>query len=86
MDTRANLRPTAEYQAMDAAHHWHPFSDSADLARRGGMTPRTVERAIASLIGRGLLKRVRRGSLWTGPSTYRVLGLSSDPLPDTGDG
>lgn len=35
MDTRSNLRPTAEYQAMDAAHHWHPFTDQADLGRRG---------------------------------------------------
>jgi putrescine---pyruvate transaminase len=35
MDMARNLRPTAEYQAMDAAHHWHPFTDSADLARRG---------------------------------------------------
>ena len=35
MDTLRNLRPTAEYQAMDAAHHWHPFTDTADLAKRG---------------------------------------------------
>ncbi len=35
MDMARNLRPTAEYQAMDAAHHWHPFTNSADLARRG---------------------------------------------------
>ena len=33
--TLTNLRPTAEYQAMDAAHHWHPFTDTADLAARG---------------------------------------------------
>ncbi|MEM0924133.1 MAG: aminotransferase class III-fold pyridoxal phosphate-dependent enzyme, partial [Pseudomonadota bacterium] len=31
----SNLRPTAEYQAMDGAHHWHPFTDSADLAAKG---------------------------------------------------
>ena len=35
MDRRTNLRPTAEYQAMDAAHHWHPFTDQAELGRRG---------------------------------------------------
>jgi putrescine aminotransferase len=35
MDRRTNLRPTAEYRAMDAAHHWHPFTDTADLNRRG---------------------------------------------------
>ncbi|MHC8508890.1 MAG: aspartate aminotransferase family protein [Rhodospirillales bacterium] len=26
---------TAEYQAMDAAHHWHPFTDGAALAKQG---------------------------------------------------
>ncbi|HET7410200.1 MAG TPA: aspartate aminotransferase family protein [Paracoccaceae bacterium] len=35
MNKRTNLRPTAEYQAMDAAHHWHPFTDTEDLNRRG---------------------------------------------------
>lgn len=32
---QANLRSTAEYQAMDGAHHWHPFTDTADLAAKG---------------------------------------------------
>ncbi len=31
----SNLRPAAEYQAMDAAHHWHPFTNSGDLAAKG---------------------------------------------------
>ncbi|MEM9100456.1 MAG: aspartate aminotransferase family protein [Pseudomonadota bacterium] len=35
MSTALNLRPTAEYQAMDGAHHWHPFTDTADLAAKG---------------------------------------------------
>ncbi len=30
-----NLRTTAEIQASDALHHWHPFTDSAELAERG---------------------------------------------------
>lgn len=30
-----NLRSTEEYQAMDGAHHWHPFADTADLAAKG---------------------------------------------------
>jgi putrescine---pyruvate transaminase len=30
-----NTRSTADIQAADAAHHWHPFTDSADLARAG---------------------------------------------------
>ncbi len=35
MTTAPNLRATAEYQAMDAAHHWHPFADTGDLNARG---------------------------------------------------
>ncbi|MEL6335505.1 MAG: aspartate aminotransferase family protein [Pseudomonadota bacterium] len=35
MTTPLNLRPTADYQAMDAAHHWHPFSDTAALNAKG---------------------------------------------------
>lgn len=30
-----NLRSTEDYQAMDAAHHWHPFTDTAELAAKG---------------------------------------------------
>ncbi|MEM9223676.1 MAG: aminotransferase [Pseudomonadota bacterium] len=30
-----NVRPTAEYQAMDARHHWHPFSDMRELNATG---------------------------------------------------
>ena len=30
-----NLRATEDYQAMDGAHHWHPFTDTADLAAKG---------------------------------------------------
>jgi putrescine aminotransferase len=35
MNIRANHLPTAELQALDAAHHVHPFSDGAALAARG---------------------------------------------------
>ena len=35
MNQQTNIRSTADYQAMDAAHHWHPFSDMADLNRKG---------------------------------------------------
>ena len=31
----ANLPPLADLQAKDAAHHWHPFTDTADLNARG---------------------------------------------------
>ncbi len=30
-----NPRSTAEIQASDALHHWHPFTDTAELAERG---------------------------------------------------
>jgi putrescine aminotransferase len=35
MKPQRNLRATAEYQAMDAAHHWHPFTDTAQLNAKG---------------------------------------------------
>ena len=40
--TALNLRSTAEIQAADAAHHWHPFTDTADLAAKGA---RVISRA-----------------------------------------
>lgn len=30
-----NLRATPEYQALDAAHHWHPQTDMAELNAKG---------------------------------------------------
>ena len=35
MTFNPNLRSTAEYQAMDAAHHWHPFTDTKELNASG---------------------------------------------------
>ena len=35
MNQHPNLHPTSVYQAMDGAHHWHPFTDTADLAEKG---------------------------------------------------
>jgi len=35
MTAPLNRRSTADYQAMDADHHWHPFSDTADLNAKG---------------------------------------------------
>ena len=37
-----NHMPTAELQALDAAHHMHPFSTQGDLAARGA---RVITRA-----------------------------------------
>ncbi|MEL6278785.1 MAG: aspartate aminotransferase family protein [Pseudomonadota bacterium] len=31
----SNLPPLEDIQAQDAAHHWHPFTDTADLNARG---------------------------------------------------
>ncbi len=33
--SRANHRPTAELQALDAAHHMHPFTANSELAQKG---------------------------------------------------
>ncbi len=35
MNQITNHMPTAELQALDAAHHMHPFTDSAALAKKG---------------------------------------------------
>ncbi|RMD46821.1 MAG: aminotransferase class III-fold pyridoxal phosphate-dependent enzyme, partial [Alphaproteobacteria bacterium] len=35
MSRTANYPPTAEMQALDAAHHLHPFTNHAELAARG---------------------------------------------------
>ncbi|MCL5777988.1 aspartate aminotransferase family protein [Limibaculum sp. FT325] len=35
MTAPLNLRSTADYQKMDAAHHWHPFTDTAELNAKG---------------------------------------------------
>ncbi|MGG7567378.1 aspartate aminotransferase family protein [Rhodovulum sp. DZ06] len=54
--TLLNPRPLSDYQAMDAAHHWHPFTDTADLNRTG---TRIIDRAegvwIEELGGKRLL-------------------------------
>ena len=42
MNMITNHMPTAELQALDAAHHMHPFSNQAELAGRGA---RVITRA-----------------------------------------
>lgn len=44
----------------------------ADLARRAGLEPRTVRRALVSLGAKGMVHVVHRGRLNAGPSIYRV--------------
>jgi DNA-binding transcriptional ArsR family regulator len=47
-----------------------------DLARRVGCDHRTARRAVATLEKQGLVERVRRGRLGSGPSVYRVSPVS----------
>lgn len=54
-------------------------TSQADLARRAGLSARTVVRAIASLVRRGLLKIAYQGGLRRGVSSYRVLPLTRPP-------
>jgi len=44
----------------------------ADIARRAGLSPRGVRKALDKLQAKGLVKLVRRGRLNKGPSVYRV--------------
>ena len=44
----------------------------ADIARRAGLEPRTVRRALTSLEAKGMVHVVHRGRLNAGPSVYRV--------------
>ncbi len=43
-----------------------------DLARRAGFDRQTASRAIGRLVKKRMLQIVRRGTLWHGPSVYRV--------------
>lgn len=47
-----------------------------DIARRTGLTARTVYSALKRLQGCGLVRVVRRGGLNRGPSVYRLRGVS----------
>ena len=53
-------------------------TSGADMARRTGLHVSTVKRAVRRLRRAGLLVVVRRGSLRSGPSVYRVRGLPCD--------
>lgn len=54
-------------------------TSQVDLARRAGMDPSTVKRAVKRLEKRGLLTVVFRGDLWQGPSRYAVHPRSQPP-------
>jgi len=50
-------------------------TSQTDIARRAGITKRTVIRIIGRLERQGLLRIIRRGGINSGPSTYRVQPL-----------
>ena len=50
----------------------------ADIARRCGIHPSTVKRALRRLKARGLVEVVYQGGLNRGPSVYRVYGVPRD--------
>lgn len=53
-------------------------TSQADIARRAGITDRSVRRAVASLERKGLLIVAYRGGLNRGLSVYRVRPLGKD--------
>ena len=80
MNIRANHLPTAEIQAIDAAHHMHPFTDGDALNARGA-------RVITSADGVMILDPTRRISVFnkalsnmTGWSAAEVLGKAHDEI------
>lgn len=50
----------------------------SDIARRTGLGVRTVRRALGQLERLGLVVIVRRGRIGSGPSAYRVRGVSAE--------
>jgi DNA-binding IclR family transcriptional regulator len=44
----------------------------ADIARRAGLSVRSVKRALRSLTAKGMVRLVHRGRLNVGPSVYTV--------------
>lgn len=58
-------------------------TSQADIARRGGMTPKTAMRAIGRLQRRGLVRAIHRGGLNRGPSWYIIRPLKDWFTSDT---
>ncbi|MCD0459208.1 helix-turn-helix domain-containing protein [Roseiconus lacunae] len=51
-----------------------------DIAKRSGLNRKTVERSIASLVERGLLRVVYSGGFQRGPARYVVLPVNRERL------
>ena len=56
-------------------------TSQADIARRSGLSVRSVKYAVKRLLDVGLLERVFRGGLNRGPSRYRVQSLGKLAAP-----
>jgi hypothetical protein len=50
-------------------------TSQTDIARRGGLSSRSVATAVSSLLKKRLIKLIRRGGLRQGPSVYKVKSL-----------
>lgn len=50
----------------------------ADIARRAGLSQRMVKKAVRKLVGRDIVKVIRRGRLNAGPSVYKVRGVNPE--------
>lgn len=55
-------------------------SSQRDIANRCGISRKTVERSVESLIGRGLLIVTKPGGFRRGSASYRVLPISRERL------
>jgi len=73
MPAITNHLPTAELQALDAAHHMHPFTTNDELAAQGA---RIITRANGVYLHDSEGNEILDGMLWT-----RRTGRSRSP-PD----
>ena len=53
-------------------------TSQADLARRAGVTDRTVRNALRQRAGKGLVRVAYRGGIGRGASTYRIRAMPPD--------
>ena len=78
--TMAKLTPAARSVWLilwrDTKPNGQARTGQKDLARRAGVSDRTVRDALSELVEAGLVKVVRKGRVGIGPSTYRVRGVN----------
>ena len=69
-----NHLPTAELQALDAAHHMHPFTDNSALAKKGARIMKSAQGVwLTDTEGH---KIIDGGPVSHGDSPERVPGLN----------